>query len=87
MSEPLIIQCEGEGQGECRRCSSNGKWNRQWMCFLYKIKGLDGCYCEECVEEYRRDVLREEEEKLMERQRFIQRHSIYGLTEVQHDEP
>lgn len=38
-----------------------------------------------------RDVLtpesQKEAEKIMERQRFIQRHSIYGLTEVQHDEP
>ena len=28
-------KCSGEGQGSCKRCSDNGKWNRQWMCFLY----------------------------------------------------
>ena len=62
MSKTLIKQCEGEGQGECRRCSFHGKWNRSWMCFLYKIEGLDGCYCCDFVEEYMRDVLRVKEE-------------------------
>lgn len=59
MREPVIKQCEGNGQGSCRRCTLNGKWNRTWMCFLYKIEGLEGCYCSDCVEEYKRDVLRE----------------------------
>lgn len=44
-----IRKCTGEGQGSCKRCSDNGKWNRTWMCFLYKIDGLPGCYCWECV--------------------------------------
>lgn len=44
-----ITQCTGEGQGSCKMCSDNGKWNRTWMCFLYEIEGYDGCYCSECV--------------------------------------
>lgn len=59
MSKPVIKQCDGNGQGSCRRCDLNGKWNRTWMCFLYEIEGLEGCYCEDCVNEYVRDVLRE----------------------------
>lgn len=27
------------------------------MCFLYRIEGLEGCYCRECVKE----IMREEE--------------------------
>lgn len=46
-----VTQCKGEGQGSCKRCSDNGKWGRAWMCFLYEIEGLDGCYCRECVKE------------------------------------
>jgi len=23
--------------------------NVNWMCFLYKIEGLEGCYCSDCV--------------------------------------
>lgn len=44
-----IEQCSGEGQGTCRRCKSMGKWNVNWMCFLYKVEGLEGCYCFECA--------------------------------------
>lgn len=46
-----IIQCTGEGQGCCKRCSDNGKWNRVWMPFLYEIEGHPGCYCIECVKD------------------------------------
>ena len=46
-----ITKGEGEGQGTCKRCADNGKWNRNWMCFLYKIEGYDGCYCSDCVRE------------------------------------
>lgn len=46
-----ITKCNGEGQGSCKRCSDNGKWNRTWMCFLYKIEGYEGCYCGDCVKE------------------------------------
>lgn len=49
MSNLKITQCKGEGQGSCKRCLDNGKWNRTWMCFLYKIEGYEGCYCSECV--------------------------------------
>lgn len=44
-----ITKCEGEGQGSCKMCSDNGKWNRSWMCFLYHIEGYKGCYCSDCV--------------------------------------
>jgi hypothetical protein len=46
-----MTECTGEGQGSCKRCSDNGRWNRTWMCFLYKIEGLEGCYCRDCVKE------------------------------------
>lgn len=52
-----ITQCKGEGQGSCKRCNDKGVWNREWMCFLYKIEGLEGCYCRECVDE----IMREED--------------------------
>lgn len=41
--------CTGEGQGSCKRCLDNGKWNSYWMCFLYKVDGVDGCYCRDCA--------------------------------------
>ena len=31
-----VTRCTGEGQGSCKRCSDNGKWNRNWMCFFMK---------------------------------------------------
>lgn len=46
-----VIKCIGEGQGSCKRCTDKGKWNRTWMCFLYKIEGYEGCYCGDCVKE------------------------------------
>lgn len=46
-----ITQCKGEGQGSCKRCNDKGIWNVNWMCFLYKIEGFEGCYCEKCVKE------------------------------------
>lgn len=46
-----VTVCEGEGLGSCKKCNDNGKWNRQWMTFLYQIKGLEGCYCHECTKE------------------------------------
>lgn len=45
------IKCTGSGQGSCKRCDDKGKWNRTWMCFLYKIEGLEGVYCSDCVTE------------------------------------
>lgn len=51
-----VTQCQGEGQGSCKRCSDKGKWNRTWMCFLYKIEGYDGCYCADCVKEIKAEV-------------------------------
>lgn len=48
-TKKIIKRCEGNGQGSCTRCTQNGKWNRSWMCFLYKIEGMDGFYCSDCV--------------------------------------
>ena len=45
-----ITKCIGEGQGSCKKCNDMGIWNRIWTSFLYKIEGLDGCYCYDCVE-------------------------------------
>lgn len=50
-----VIQCQGERQGYCKRCYDNGKWNRHWMCFLYKVEGFDGCYCRDCVKEMQKE--------------------------------
>ena len=47
----IVTKCKGEGHGSCKRCFDNGKWNRMWMCFLYKIEGYEGCYCNDCVKE------------------------------------
>lgn len=49
MKNLKITPCEGEGAGSCKMCTDNGKWNRNWMCFLYRIEGRDGCYCSDCV--------------------------------------
>lgn len=51
MKNLKVTQCKGEGLGSCKRCSDNGIWNRNWMCFLYKIEGMKGCYCSKCVKE------------------------------------
>ncbi len=48
-----ITQAQGEGQGQCALCMKRGKWNRQWMCFLYEIEGKDGVYCKHCADELR----------------------------------
>lgn len=44
-----VTKCKGEGQGSCKKCFDEGKWNRNWMCFLYHIEGYNGCYCYDCV--------------------------------------
>ena len=49
-----VTKCKGEGQGSCKRCTDNGKWNVHWMCFLYEIEGHEGCYCRDCVKENQR---------------------------------
>ena len=46
-----ITQAQGNGQGQCTLCKKRGKWNVQWMCFLYKIDGKEGVYCKDCVNE------------------------------------
>lgn len=50
-----VTKCTGEGQGSCKRCLDKGKWNRMWMCFLYKIEGYEGCYCADCVKEIQKE--------------------------------
>ena len=44
-----ITKAQGNGQGQCTLCAERGRWNRQWMCFLYKIEGKEGVYCDKCV--------------------------------------
>lgn len=56
MSKLNVTQCKGEGAGSCRRCNDNGKWNQNWMCFLYYIEGYEGCYCSDCVKEIEKEV-------------------------------
>ena len=46
-----ITQAQGNGQGQCVLCKKRGKWNVQWMCFLYKVEGQDGVYCKNCADE------------------------------------
>lgn len=46
-----ITRCKGDGQGSCKRCDDKGIWNRTWMCFLYRIEGHEGLYCDKCVKE------------------------------------
>ena len=48
-----VVKAKGEGQGSCFLCSKRGKWNRQWMSFLYEIEGQPGVYCKKCVDELR----------------------------------
>ena len=64
---PKVTKCKGEGQGSCRRCNDKGKWNRNWMCFLNKIEGYDGCYCNECTKE----ILNEYEQNKTEKETNI----------------
>lgn len=49
-----IMRCEGNGQSSCKGCKDKGIWNRHWVCFLYKIQGREGCYCEKCIKEIMR---------------------------------
>lgn len=53
----LIQKAKGEGHGSCKRCTDKGIWNRTWMCFLNKIEGYEGCYCDKCSKE----ILKENE--------------------------
>lgn len=46
-----VVRCQGEGQGSCRRCTEKGIWNISWMVFLYKIEGMEGVFCSNCVKE------------------------------------
>ena len=64
MKKLEITKCSGDGQGSCKRCSEKGKWNRIWMCFLYKIEGFDGCYCYDCVKELQNGNIHDKEDKV-----------------------
>lgn len=55
MSNLKITQCQGEGQGSCKRCNDIKGWNRVWTCMLYKIEGYEGCYCSNCVEAIKKE--------------------------------
>ncbi len=57
MNKLNVTQCKGEGQGSCKRCVDNGKWNQNWMCFIYHIEGHEGCYCLDCVKEIEKEEL------------------------------
>ena len=46
-----VTRCDGNGSGSCKRCFDKGIWNINWMVFLYKIDGYEGCYCSSCVKE------------------------------------
>lgn len=54
-----VTKCEGNGQGSCKRCLDQGKWNRMWMCFLYHIEGYEGCYCHDCVKEILKENMKQ----------------------------
>lgn len=55
--EMKITQAQGNGQGQCALCKKRGKWNVQWMCFLYKIEGKDGVYCKSCADELKMQAI------------------------------
>lgn len=55
----IITQAQGNGQGQCALCKKRGKWNVQWMCFLYEVEGKEGVYCKNCADELKmQDVVR-----------------------------
>ena len=37
----------GNGQGSCYGCEQKGKWNRNWITFLYEYDGE--LWCEDCL--------------------------------------
>ena len=45
-----IIKAKGDGQAQCELCKKRGKWNIQWVCFLYKVDNKEGVYCKSCAE-------------------------------------
>lgn len=46
-----MTQAQGNGQGQCALCKKRGKWNLQWMDFLFRVEGKDGVYCQNCADE------------------------------------
>ena len=40
MGDLKIKQCDGNGQGSCKRCDDNGKWTSIWSCFYTRQKAL-----------------------------------------------
>lgn len=58
----LIAQCKGNGQGSCKRCYENGRPYVNWCGWLYKIDGMIGSYCTDCV----RDIAEELHEDIVE---------------------
>ena len=75
-----IVKCQGEGQGSCKRCTDNGKWNRIWMCFLSKIEGYEGCYCNDCVKAIQAES--EVSQQSLQAYGFNNRHNSTSCEEV-----
>lgn len=48
-------QCQGNGQGECKRCKELKGWGLNWTSFLYRIEGYEGQYCWKCVKEIEKE--------------------------------
>lgn len=71
MSKLKVTPCTGEGQGSCKRCTDKGKWNLNWMCFLYHIEGYEGCYCRDCVEAIQEEENQKEIDKLRNEYEYI----------------
>ena len=51
-----ITRAQGDGQGQCALWKKRGKWNVQWMTFLYKVDGVEGVYCKSCANEIRLQI-------------------------------
>ena len=49
------VRLEGNGQCSCKRCEEKRGWNRHWTCMCYKIEGLEGVYCGECLTELKEE--------------------------------
>lgn len=71
-----IKKCKGEGQGICTGCENKGKWNRVWTSMLYKVEGMEGTYCSDCLEEIKR---MSKQTKQVYEQKALQYAEHYGI--------
>lgn len=53
-----ITRCQGNGQGSCKRCEQEGRWNRVWTTMLHEIEGYEFVYCSDCVKKIKEEQLR-----------------------------